>query len=106
MNPNICPICECRYDYSKEDKCNCEKKNRLKQNHCQNDKCYNLSNKLDLSGNYCQDECFIESESGERVTRKELLEMKVDYDWEMDKFEIQQVQDMGIVKSAERLKNE
>ena len=76
-------------------------------NHCWNKKCCNFTSNQELSGRWCSDECFIETESQEpRITRRELLEMKVDYDWTLDRHEKKQVQEMNITKSLERLKND
>lgn len=73
--------------------------------HCQNPTCFCFASDshIDLNGAWCSDECFIEFESGTRPTRRELLEMKVDYDWDLDEFEKQEVIKMNIVKSESRL---
>lgn len=74
-------------------------------NHCYNIKCYNFTSNQELNGRWCCDECFIESESEEpRITRRELLEIKVKYDWDMDPHEKRQVVEMNITKSLERPK--
>ena len=76
-------------------------------NHCWNSNCYNFTTNQDLNGTWCSDECFIEIESqNPRITRRELLEMKVDYDWTMDKHEIREAKEMNITKSEERLKHD
>jgi len=76
-------------------------------NHCWNKKCYNFTTNQDLNGTWCCDECFIETESqNPRITRRELLEMKVDYDWDMDRHEKRQVQEMNITKSLERINHD
>jgi hypothetical protein len=56
---------------------------------CYNKTCYNFTTNHDLAGTWCCNECFIESENPEleRLTRKELLDMKVKYDWDLDEFE-------------------
>lgn len=75
--------------------------------HCWNPKCSNFTTNQDLNGTWCCDECFIEVESqNPRITRRELLEMKVDYDWTMNKHEIREAKKMNITKSEERLKND
>lgn len=76
------------------------------QDHCQNKTCFNFSSKHDLSGTWCQDECFIESESGQKITHIELLEMKVDYDWDLDDFEKIEIEKLGITKSRVRIEND
>ena len=75
-------------------------------NHCQNKGCLNFTSNHDLAGSWCQDVCFMESESGIRLTRQEELEMKVDYDWDLDEFERADIQKLCIVKSKERLRND
>jgi len=66
-------------------------------NHCYNKKCYNFTSNQELNGRWCCDECVIESESEEpRLTRKELLQIKVKYDWDLDIHEKKQVQEMKI----------
>lgn len=72
-------------------------------NHCQNRRCQNFTSNHDLGGSWCQDECFMENESGQRITHIELLEMKVDYDWDLSKSEIEEIRKYGIVKSRERI---
>ena len=47
------------------------------KDHCQNKTCFNFTSKADLSGTWCQDECFIKFETGLDTSRKELLEMKI-----------------------------
>ena len=75
-------------------------------NHCQNKNCFNFTSKHDLSGTWCQDECFIESESGERISHMELLEMKVDYDWDLNKFERAEIEKYQIKKSRVRIEKD
>lgn len=50
---------------------------------CYNKTCYNFTSNHDLSGTWCSEECFIQSENPElpRLTRKELLDMKEKYGW-------------------------
>jgi hypothetical protein len=52
------------------------------------------------------DECFIHFESGQRITHRELLEMKVDYDWDMNDFEKSEIKDLQIVKDQNRINND
>tara|TARA_R110002073_G_scaffold4391_1_gene29019 strand:+ start:898 stop:1071 length:174 start_codon:yes stop_codon:yes gene_type:complete len=52
------------------------------------------------------DECFIHFESGQRITHRELLEMKVDYDWSLDDFEKSEIKDLQIVKDQNRINND
>jgi len=52
------------------------------------------------------DECFIESESGERITHIELLEMKVDYDWSLNDFEKSEINQLQIIKNQNRINND
>ena len=81
-------------------------KNKVTFAKCNNVKCSNFTTNHDLSGSWCMDECFIESESGERITHKELLEMKVDYDWSLDDFEKSEIKDLQIVKDQNRINND
>ena len=81
-------------------------KNKVTFAKCNNVKCSNFTINHDLSGSWCMDECFIESESGERITHKELLEMKVDYDWSLDDFEKSEIKDLQIVKDQNRINND
>lgn len=76
--------------------------------HCQNPKCFCFCSEshIDLGGAWCCDECFIEFETGTRPTRRELLETKVDYDWDMNPFEIAEAKAMNIEKSEKRIANE
>ena len=66
------------------------------RDHCQNKLCYNFTSKADLSGTWCQDECFIEFETGEKTTRKELLEMKIKEHWDMEEDEIREAKELGL----------
>lgn len=65
--------------------------------HCMNPQCQNFTSSHDLSGTWCQAECFIESESGEpRPTREEYLQMTIDYGWYLDEDEIREANELGI----------
>lgn len=75
-------------------------------NHCQNPKCFNFTSKHDLSGTWCSDECFIEFESGQKISHLELLEMKVDYDWDLNRFERVKIEKYQIKKSQVRIEND
>ena len=44
------------------------------------------------------DECFIEFETGEKITHRELLQMKVNHDWDMTDFEKSEIKHLQIVK--------
>ena len=68
---------------------------------CYNKKCLNFSSNHDLSGTWCSDECFIESESGTRPTHKEVLQTKVNYDWTLDKFERREIEILGMEKNLD-----
>ena len=81
-------------------------KNKVTFAKCNNVKCSNFTTNHDLSGSWCMDECFIESESGQRITHRELLEMKVDYDWSLDDFEKSEIKDLQIVKDQNRINND
>lgn len=79
----------------------------LKGIKCQNPLCYNFTSNHDLGGTWCCNECFIEVESqAPRITRRELYEMKVDYDWDLEEWEKSEIAKMGIKKSKDRLANE
>jgi hypothetical protein len=65
---------------------------------CNNEKCLNFSSNHDLSGTWCCDECFIESESGNRPTHDEVLQMKVNYDWDLNQYEIVEIEKYRISK--------
>jgi len=68
------------------------------QNHCQNPTCYNLSKNYDMCGIFCSSECFLQHENPDepRITRKALLEMMIDYKWEMSLDERRQAQSLGL----------
>jgi hypothetical protein len=69
------------------------------RDHCRNKNCMNFSRKYDLAGIWCQEECFIESESGEpRPTRKEFLEMKIKQNWDMEQEEYQECLELGLIQ--------
>lgn len=74
--------------------------------HCQLKTCSNFTSNHDLGGLWCSNECFIEFETRERITRRELLEMKVKYDWDLDESEKLEIKEMNIVKSEDRLRND
>ena len=73
-------------------------KNKVTFAKCNNVKCSNFTTNHDLSGSWCMDACIIESESGQRVTDKELLQMKVNHDWDMTDFEKSEIKKLEIVK--------
>ncbi len=75
-------------------------------NHCQNKTCFNFTSKTDLSGSWCQDECFFKGEFDQTITHLELLEMKVDYDWTLDEFEKIEIKKYCIVKSQKRIEQD
>ena len=54
-------------------------KNKVTFAKCNNVKCSNFTTNHDLSGSWCMDECFIEFETGEKITHRELLQMKVSF---------------------------
>jgi len=81
-------------------------KNKVTFAKCNNKKCSNFTTNHDLSGSWCMDECFIESESGERITHIELLEMKVDYDWSLNDFEKSEINQLQIIKNQNRINND
>lgn len=67
------------------------------QYHCMNTLCQNFTSSHDLSGTWCQAECFIEFESGEpRQTREEYLQMIIDYGWYLDEDERREADRLGI----------
>ena len=81
-------------------------KNKVTLTKCDNVKCSNFTTNHDLNGSWCMDECFIDFESGQRITHRELLEMKVDYDWSLDDFEKSEIKDLQIVKDQNRINND
>ena len=64
--------------------------------HCQNPKCFNFTSNTDLAGTWCCDECFIQFETGDRPTRKQLLQSKLDWKWTMDPSEINEAEKLGL----------
>jgi hypothetical protein len=81
-------------------------KNKTTIAKCDNKKCSNFTTNHDLHGSWCMDECFIENESGERITHIELLKMKVDYDWDMTDHEKSEIKHLQIVKDQNRINND
>ena len=73
-------------------------KNKVTFAKCNNKKCSNFTTNHDLSGSWCMDECFIEFETGEKITHRELLQMKVNHDWDMTDFEKSEIKHLQIVK--------
>ncbi len=69
---------------------------------CDNDKngCNNFTTNHDLAGSWCSKECFMQHESYDKikVTRKELLQLMLNWSWDMDRFERKEVYELRLVK--------